>query len=120
VKGEVAGGPCDIGSAMCTKLCGRRVVRLDVWNAERVSDCIEENWHCDLTDPPSQLAFKRYLLLLPFSNRPLLNAFCNAWLADGRKLVCSGYRDAIHVNRDFGAEPSDSFRSVSASTSMSS
>ena len=80
----------------------------------------QRTFYCNLTDPPSQLAFKRYLPLLPFSSRPLLNAFCNAWLADGRKFVCRGYREAIHVNRDFGAEPSDSFISVSASTSMSS
>lgn len=31
VKGEVGGTPWDAGSAICTKLCGRRVVRLDVW-----------------------------------------------------------------------------------------
>lgn len=31
VKGEVVGTPCDAGSAIWTKLCGRRVVRLDVW-----------------------------------------------------------------------------------------
>jgi len=40
VKGGVGGTPCDAGSAICTKLCGRRVVRLDVWklsvNAHKV------------------------------------------------------------------------------------
>jgi len=93
-----------------------------VWRSgeQVVRQCTEGNKRLHLTDPPSQLELKRYLPLFPFSNRPLLNAFCNAWLADGRKLVCRGYLDAIHANRDFGAEPSGSFRSVRASTSMSS
>ena len=30
------------------------------------------------TDPPSQLAFKRYFPPGPFSNLPRLNAFCKA------------------------------------------
>lgn len=73
-----------------------------------------------LTDPPSQLAFKRYFPPGPFSNLPLLNAFCSAWLADGRKFVCNGYLAAIHANRSLGGAPSGSGCSIRALTIISS
>ena len=72
------------------------------------------------TEPPSQLGFNLYFPPVNFSNLPLLYAFCSAWLALGRKLVCRGYREAIHVNKSFGATPSASPWSRSASTIISS
>ena len=93
----------------------REVYPIDVSTNEQI---IGSNGR--LADPPSQLAFRRYFPPGPFSNLPRLNAFCSAWLADGRKFVCNGYLAAIHANRSFGGAPSGSGCSIRALTIISS
>jgi hypothetical protein len=113
------GGWCEGETTICC-VNGRLVVLREVYPTyvspnEQTIGSSERH-----TEPPSQLAFKRYFPPGPFSNLPLLNAFCSAWLADGRKFVCNGYLAAIHANRSLGGAPSGSGCSIRALTIISS
>lgn len=63
-------------------VCGRLVVRREVYrrkfNNLESEDVTRSKSEYMRTFPPSQVALSLYFPLLLFSNRPRLNAFCNA------------------------------------------